>query len=1064
MAIRRNNNNNNRIRRPADSSVSSSLSNLNHHNNQSFESDSLSAASSFIAIFPPVKKKNSFFRRNKSTPIRDKENILEEGETIRAMRTNWEQQMMMRASSTFSDASTNSGRNRTRKKRPAPPPPSSSLIRPPSTHVPGKRRAPSPPSEGATAVSADVLPVVEEVNKWTNDLSSNLDQGTLVKHVHEQPKSPSTLTSSTSSSNKGVLKLEDGLLRPVINPADETVIQQPVSPMSTMSNTSGLGTLEPPSGGTIPVKPWYKRQHINSHNQPTGNKSKWKDSALLSPTSPPASKNHRRFLFPADAVTPISNISSPPGSPDSGKSIPITDKRRSLLVNISQLDREAAEIIRMERQKEWMRRRMDDERFYQHEQPKEEEVIAVEENPAANNKNIRQVIDMFNALGDHRNKAEVVSEGDPPVPTDLSTAQSNNNPVAVDIEETEPQHQATVPDAATPISSSNNSSITRLRVNNETVLDGGAKPKRPLGGAAAMINGHLPLDHPPVSADASPDDGSDDREDQGWTCSVCTLINAEARLWCEACTALRPRNSNNPVKPIMFGTRVVTSSKSNSSAIKWETEIKKYFNTTNNADKKKTSSSAASNSSSSNGSGSSKNPKNTSDVEPKMQQQQQQQQPGNNNNNNVVVVDPVSADSLRKARLAYFSSTSDSDVNNSRPKTLAIIDDDSRREPENDVHPPNLNCSRSQLERYMKQKELEDKATDTTKKGVILGQPQTNGIGTYMAPCFINYRSKSNSIFIAGTADKESSVEDTNKMVASLLRRLEESIASGQFDQAAVIAKELAAIKRSNTAKEEEKIITQPSVGGIVSVKELGSAPAPPPIIHPVPAPRITSLPSSSSSQTSPSPTAATNIPQPAKRVAHHQSVQIDSKQNITTKNKEIPEDRAKPSPSNGTKVKVDSEQNITNKIKESSEDRAKPSPLSNGITKVKVDSEQQTTITYPKKKGSQKEAIKVALTNGHKEAEPLTDWCSSVEVVIEDRSAVISRLLLADVRPDTQLRELKERVGKERGILPELQRWIVGRELAVQEEKTLKEYGVLTNGSSVSNAALYLYVIGKQN
>lgn len=721
MAIRRNNNNN-RIRRPADSSVSSSLSNLNH-NNQSFESDSLSAASSFIAIFPSVQKKSSFFRRNKSTPTRDKENILEEGETIRAMRTNWEQQMMMRASSTFSDASTNSGRNRTRKKRPAPPPPSS-LIRPPSTHVPGKRRAPSPPSEGATAVSADVLPVVEEVNKWTNDLSSNLDQGTLVKHVHEQPKSPSTLTSSTSSSNKGVLKLEDGLLRPV-NPADETVVHQPVSPMSTMSNTSGLGTLEPPSGGTIPVKPWYKRQHVN-HNQPTGNKSKWKDSALLSPTSPPASKNHRRFLFPADAVPPISNM-SPPGSPDSGKSIPITDKRRSLLVNISQLDREAAEIIRMEKQKEWMRRRMDDERFYQqhqHEQPKEEEVIAVEENSAANNKNIRQVIDMFNALGDHGNKAEVVSEGDPPVPTDLSTAQSNNNPT-VDIKETE-QHQAAVPDAATPISSSNNSSITRLRVNNETVLDGGAKPKKPLGGAAAMINGHLPLDHPPVSADASPDDGSDDREDQGWTCSVCTLINAEARLWCEACTALRPRNSNNPVKPIMFGTRVVTSSKSNSSAIKWETEIKKYFNTTNNADKKKTSS-AASNSSS--GSGSSKNPKNTSDVEPKMQQQ-----PGNNNNNNVVVVDPVSADSLRKARLAYFSSTSDSDVNN-RPKTLAI-DDDSRREPENDVHPPNLNCSRSQLERYMKQKELEDKANDTTKKGVILGQPQTNGIGTYMVLCF----------------------------------------------------------------------------------------------------------------------------------------------------------------------------------------------------------------------------------------------------------------------------------------------------------------------------------------
>lgn len=262
-------------------------------------------------------------------------------------------------------------------------------------------------------------------------------------------------------------------------------------------------------------------------------------------------------------------------------------------------------------------------------------------------------------------------------------------------------------------------------------------------------------------------------------------------------------------------------------------------------------------------------------------------------------------------------------------------------------------------------------------------------------------------------------------MVTSLLRRLEESIASGQFDQAAVIAKELAAIKRSNAVKEEEKIITQPSTSGIVSVKELGSAPAPPPIVQPVPAPRITSLPSSSS-QTSPSPITA--IPQPAKRVVQHQT---DSKQNIT--------------------------------IKESSEDRAKPSP-SNGA-KVKVDSEQQTTITYPKKK-AQKEAVnKVGLTNGHKKevVEPsLTDWCSSVEVVIEDRSAIISRLLLADVRPDTQLRELKERVGKERGILPELQRWIVGRELAVQEERTLKEYGVLVNGSSVPNAALYLYVLGK--
>jgi hypothetical protein len=120
-------------------------------------------------------------------------------------------------------------------------------------------------------------------------------------------------------------------------------------------------------------------------------------------------------------------------------------------------------------------------------------------------------------------------------------------------------------DESTSIKAVNTNTITRLRV---TVPAGSPElaqqqqqqsifnPKLEVAAAAAGSGGGArPKHSPSVSCpadDKSPLVNGYSKQQQpqqqlnktttgGWACQVCTLVNSDARLWCEACTALKPR-------------------------------------------------------------------------------------------------------------------------------------------------------------------------------------------------------------------------------------------------------------------------------------------------------------------------------------------------------------------------------------------------------------------------------------------------------------------------------------------------------------------------------------------
>lgn len=110
-----------------------------------------------------------------------------------------------------------------------------------------------------------------------------------------------------------------------------------------------------------------------------------------------------------------------------------------------------------------------------------------------------------------------------------------------------------------------------------------------------------------------------------------------------------------------------------------------------------------------------------------------------------------------------------------------------------------------------------------------------------------------------------------------LLRRLEEAIATGQFDKAAILAKELAAIKGKNGQQPAKSSSPSKAIVRRISMTELGPGPAPPPAIQPVAAPRklvpapvhtsaATTMPTISTTSTPSQPVSAP--PKPAKRTS----------------------------------------------------------------------------------------------------------------------------------------------------------------------------------------------------
>ena len=684
-----------------------------------------------------------------------------EGDAIRAMRTRWELQMKQAESSrvvvangSVSSASSasiggirpsQSSTTASRKKRPAPPPPTpppqtasnaighhrnssrSSVTSSGFAHVPGKRRAPSPPVQPQreenvqqSDTALNILPPSPEMEveddvfqpagspapyrqtnqtnnatlphpatngnsampakpifrptsfrllrdsetpprteKWTNDLNSNLDQERTIKafRYDENKIENHQQLAARDCPHNDILKLEDGLLRPV-----DPLLHHPVASKST--ETLASGTLD--NRMTLPMKPWYKRGHHHSpHPHKDSNRSKWKDAALLTPPplihvddtswmSPSLQMDLRRnHSLSSPPVSPESTLTvstvSPGGSTRSGASSNSSgaSKRKSLLVNISQLDREAAEIIQRERVRESQRKRIEDDKFYSHlsvdslaiegapsrllepvpdEETNGETAINDEDPP----KCTRQLINMFNsfnsypsmeirpdatALYQSKNPKSINSFRESTAAGDAAVAQQSNSannktadpspalePVTagISVDASLPHRDklahglvsapATADTAATldsqPASTLGSSNtISRLRVNRETIetaqppipisssifnpkLQVVSPVQRPSGGRVEYTGGARPKYSSSTflkesvgplvnrsTADKSSAITSSSKKTipaSGWACHVCTLLNSDARLWCEACTALKPRQlgqSRSPTSP-----------------------------------------------------------------------------------------------------------------------------------------------------------------------------------------------------------------------------------------------------------------------------------------------------------------------------------------------------------------------------------------------------------------------------------------------------------------------------------------------------------------------------------
>ena len=633
-------------------------------------SDSLSTNSfSFIRVDPALTLRRKYGLMACSNESTDKmgnnhnNNNNIEGDAIRAMRTQWETQMKQmdefrnhpednnkRASThQFHNNSTTS-----RKKRPAPQPPASSAAssrqstnnRASSvtssgfTHVPGKRKAPSPPSPTTTTFNIVVPPTIlpdlmtapessasasagplTENNKWSNDLNCNLllDENNKVFRYHQNK--------FEDCPHNDILKLEGGVLRPLdsSSPSNKSQQQQEATGSTMDSNHRGMMTL--------PLKPWYKRGRNNNGNPASGlhhqhssanaaTRSKWKDAALLHhhPAADECSHwamglvaTHVQHLHPPPELnnTIRSNYSStvsPGGSTKSEGSVcsgsdgsksgkqQQQQHRKSLLVNISQLDREATEIIQRERARESQRRRMEDEKFYcgtttttttNHlatvpDVP--DESPPRDPPPPEPLKCARELINMFNSLTDisagpgpsinsqQTKTAELqleekvgdanyktgqtysVSKGtsSQTVPAHPTTTTSNGNCSKLLLLADD---QQSTPKTST-VESMNSNTITRLRVNRETVPAGSPtteqqqqqsifNPKLEVGSGGGARPKHSPSTSiENKSALVKPTTTTTTTTTNGWACQVCTLVNSDARLWCEACTALKPRQIN----------------------------------------------------------------------------------------------------------------------------------------------------------------------------------------------------------------------------------------------------------------------------------------------------------------------------------------------------------------------------------------------------------------------------------------------------------------------------------------------------------------------------------------
>ena len=405
------------------------------------------------------------------------------GDAIRAMRTQWESQIRQ-----MDDTFNSTGQKSSRKKRPAPQPPVQQTISRPSSHVPGKRKAPSPPIKKLNIPPPDkpVRRLSSEVvaNKWTNDLNSNLDDRAVKAVRYQQSK--------IDCPQNDILKLEGGLLRPLTDRSVSTKSVVETTPASTMESQRMQMM-------TLPLKPWYKRHHSHHHHPTT---SRWKDAVLLHPPEDPI----------RPPVSPEPPLTSPAGSTRSGGSSSSdgSKKRKSLLVNISQLDREAAEIIQRERARESQKKKLEDEKFYS-------AVAELEEEEPASTSNTRELIQMFNSMSDAENR---------PAAGPATTADANNKTSA---------------DVVT------DSTITRLRVNQETVCPSAVCPSP----SSSVFSPKLeaPASRTEYAGARPKKTGPATEPVVGWACHVCTLVNCDARLWCEACTALKPRRPL-PVSPV----------------------------------------------------------------------------------------------------------------------------------------------------------------------------------------------------------------------------------------------------------------------------------------------------------------------------------------------------------------------------------------------------------------------------------------------------------------------------------------------------------------------------------
>lgn len=555
-----------------------------------------------------------------------------EGDAIRAMRTRWESQMkhMDEMRNNTEEKCSNKrpshphiNNSTTRKKRPAPQPPSGSVNRRSTTsrhstgsihtssitsagftHVPGKRKAPSPPDHQTTqfnipnpvngnlpdlmdssVIPAMTAPPVTE-NKWNNDLNCNLlvDETSKVKVFrYHQNKINNGEVIHPECPRNGILKLEGGVLRPLESTANNTNEQ-----------TNGTLTIDSNHRGmmTLPLKPWYKRGrngqlHHNPSSVNASSRSKWKDAALLHPPVADASwamgliaNHHAESTLINTIRTNYSSTVSPGGSTRSECSSSICSdeskgkqQRKSLLVNISQLDREATEIIQRERARESLRKRMEDDKFYCH----HSEIIQLPRVPDVpeeaiqhppEEKGTRQLINMFNSLTDSSATAINSQQKQTTVESNFrlaSVQQADANYKSVLGHDT--TSSSTVPEVAVPECSSttnkaidlNTKTITRLRVNRETI----AASASPVGNRSELATSKPSIFNPKLEVVGVQHNGgarpknsivlSADKPSSlvngyakilpsGWECQICTLVNSEARLWCEACTALKPRH------------------------------------------------------------------------------------------------------------------------------------------------------------------------------------------------------------------------------------------------------------------------------------------------------------------------------------------------------------------------------------------------------------------------------------------------------------------------------------------------------------------------------------------